>query len=101
MGDMEIVFIAIGTAALFGIILGLYLFYRNYREAKAQKKSEAKQKHSNVKAYLETISDYSVETQGHINPHSLQSTISRSVTSKDAIIPGSRADNYKIDDCQV
>lgn len=101
LGAMDIGFIILGSVAAVVIVIGLYFVYRYCRIIRKQEKVKAKQKHKDVQTYLDALPDYSTNAQMQTTPHSLQSSISRSTTSKDPIISGPGADNSKLGDCQV
>lgn len=99
LGGGEIAGIVLCVISLLLLALGILLALRYQRIVKARKASEAKQKQSDVKAYIETIPSYNgPHSPGDITPQS-ESSIGRSVTSRDNIIPRSRSNMYRTEEC--
>lgn len=80
--------------------MGVLLALRYQKIVKARKESEAKQKQSDVKNYIATIpmSYDGPHTPGDITPQS-ESSIGRSVASTDTIIPRSRSNLHRTEEC--
>lgn len=100
LGDGEIVGIVLCTAALAILVVGIVFALRYQRIVKARRKQQAK-KESEVKAYIDNIPTHYDNMGRSSSPHSQESSIAQSCTSKETIIPRSRLRHYAMEDEQV